>query len=399
MAFWTLKMKFTAMCAAVIAVTAVSALTQSMLSADLAIFLSLCIPFAIREWLFTPQSRLISAMQALAEGQVDIAIPYADRRDEIGQIAAALSVFKDNAEAKLYLEKEQQAQEERAVAENRKAMSALADGFESGVTGVVGMVANAATEMDATARNVQKQNENSGGKMDELTRGVASAGKNVQTVAAAAAQLSMSISEINQQVARSGKITGEAVNEAKRANKTAETLSRAAQTIGSVVNVINDIAAQINLLALNATIEAARAGDAGKGFAVVASEIKSLAGQTTRATQEIEGQVSMIQSTATDTVGVIQQISGTIHEINSISSSIAAAVEQQGMATQEIARNVQQAAEITQTISDNASDVRQASGETGAAVVQMINAASELSRQSEKLKTQVAGFLKSVRAG
>jgi methyl-accepting chemotaxis protein len=179
----------------------------------------------------------------------------------------------------------------------------------------------------------------------------------------------------------------------------ATALTDSAEKIGSVVGVINEIAAQINLLALNATIEAARAGESGKGFAVVASEVKNLAGQTTSATRQIEEQIGLIQQTAGNTAGVITQIGNTITEMNRISASIAAAVEEQGMATQEIARNVQQTAEIARGIASNANDVKQSSMGASAAVSQMIAAASDLSRQSESLRGQVSGFLRDIKSG
>lgn len=362
------------------------------------VLVSLLVPIYSRLALFSPVQRLINAMQHLATGKLDVEIPFSGRSDEVGQISSALSVFKSNAEEKIRLEKEAEAQKKRAEEERKRSMFGLADKFETGVKGVVDTVASAATEMDATANDVMSRTEGNNAKLGQLVESIGTASHNVQTVASAAAQLSASISEISSQVSRSSSITQSAVQEAGRANKTAASLSEAAQKIGTVISVINEITGQINLLALNATIEAARAGEAGKGFAVVASEVKNLANQTTKATQEIEEQIASIQSAAGDTVTVIQQISGTIDEMNRISASIAAAVEEQGMATQEIARNVQQAAEITQTVSDGASEVRQTGNETSAAVSQMISAAGELSRQSEALRGQVGGFLTNIRA-
>jgi methyl-accepting chemotaxis protein len=366
--------------------------------AALTVFIALIVPVLSRLWIFRPLGRLIDVMGQLSSGRTDVEVPYTDRSDEIGRIAAALAVFKSNAEEKRRLEKAQEEQKKQTEAERKRAMDNLADTFESGVMGVVDTVAAAATEMDMSARSVVEQSEGSGKKLGGLLQGVETSAHNVQTVASAAAELSASINEINTQVSRSVRITAEAVQEAKRANETSLSLSEAAQKIGTVLTVINEIAGQINLLALNATIEAARAGEAGKGFAVVASEVKNLANQTTKATQEIEGQISMIQSAAGDTVTVIQTISGTIEEINRISSSIAAAVEEQGTATQEIARNVQQASDITQMVTVDAGEVQKSAASATTAASQMVSAARELASQADKLKGQVERFLNGVRA-
>jgi methyl-accepting chemotaxis protein len=374
-----------------------SGIRLSLIASLLTMLVSLFIPVFARIWMFKPQEKLIYVMQSLAKGDLQAEIPFDGRADEVGEIAQALKVFKQNGEEKVRLEKQQDAQKKQSEVDRRTTMHGLADNFEGSVKVVVDTVASAATEMDATSRDVMNRTTSNETRLGALVTGINGASQNIQTVSSAASQLSASILEISQQVSRSTKITTAAVLEAKRANETAATLSEAAQKIGSVISMINDITGQINLLALNATIEAARAGEAGKGFAVVASEVKNLAGQTSKATQEIEEQISLIQSSAASTVDVIQQISSTIGEISQISSSIAAAVEEQGMATQEIARNVQNTAEITQSISDNATEVRQSSSDTGAAVSQMISAASELSRQAEALRGQVGTFLGNIK--
>ncbi|MDF3024113.1 MAG: methyl-accepting chemotaxis sensory transducer [Alphaproteobacteria bacterium] len=378
--------------------TADTALRRHFAIAFAVVLVALMVPLFARRQVFEPQEKLIALMKDISAGRLDGQVPFTNRTDEIGQIAAALAIFRQNVEEKRRLESEAEALKKRAEEERRGTMFGLADNFEAKVKSVADTVASAATEMDATSRDVMKRAQDSAEKLGKLVVGIAGASQNVQTVAAATTELSASIRGIAEQVENGEKIMTSAVGEAGRANETAESLSEAAEKIGGVVDVINEITAQINLLALNATIEAARAGEQGKGFSVVAAEVKNLAGQTTLATRQIEEQVSFIQQAASDTVGVLQQISETINEMNKISATIANAVVAQGAATQEIARNVQQAAEITHDVSTHASDVKLASTGASSAVSQMIAAASDLSRQSESLRGQVGNFLRDIKA-
>jgi methyl-accepting chemotaxis protein len=206
------------------------------------------------------------------------------------------------------------------------------------------------------------------------------------------------ISEISRQVAQSATIAQRAVAEAAHTNGTMRGLAESAERIGEVVKLIREIASQTNLLALNATIEAARAGDAGKGFAVVASEVKTLASQTEKATEDIAGQITAIQSASIQAVQAIHGISSTIGEINEITTTIASAVGEQGAATQEIARNVQQAANASQDVTNNLSGVTRAANDTGAAAHQVLSSSEELSKQSETLRLRVETFLTRIKA-
>ena len=224
------------------------------------------------------------------------------------------------------------------------------------------------------------------------------AGSGIQTVASAAEELSASITEISRQVAQCAKVTGKAVSDTQRTDAIVRALADGAQKIGDVVSLITNIAAQTNLLALNATIEAARAGDAGKGFAVVASEVKSLANQTSKATEDIGAQIGQMQTATREAVEAIRGITGTIEEVSAIATTIASAVEEQGAATAEIARNVQQTAVAAQRVTANISSVNQGAGDTGAAAAQVLSSGRELSQQSERLAGEVLRFVAGVRA-
>jgi methyl-accepting chemotaxis protein len=341
---------------------------------------------------------MTGAMTQLATGDKTVAIHGADRGDEIGAMARAVQVFKDNAIRMDELQLEREEMERQAVLEKRRSMNDLADNFQQTVGGIVHLVASAATEMQATARGMASMAERANVQTAAVAVASEQASSNVQMVATAAEELSSSVSEISRQVLHSAEITGKAVREAKRTNDVVQGLSNAAQLIGKVLGLISDIAGQTNLLALNATIEAARAGDAGKGFAVVASEVKNLANQTAKATEDIAVQISSMQNATGEAVGAIQVIGTTITEINEIGTSIASAVEEQDVATREIARSVQQAAAGTQGVSDNVIGVSQAVDETGAAATQVLNASQELAQQGEHLSAEVEKFLIAVRA-
>ena len=274
----------------------------------------------------------------------------------------------------------------------------MAGNFESNVKTVVESVASASTEMEMSARTLSATAEEASSQSTAVAAASEEASTNVQTVAAAAEQLAQSVEEVGRQVQQSSTIASNAVSEAQKTNEEVEGLATAAEKIGEVVGLINDIASQTNLLALNATIEAARAGDAGKGFAVVATEVKSLADQTATATEDISSQISAIQNATENAVKAIKGISGTIGELSEISSAIASAVEEQSAATREIAQSVEQAAAGTADVSQNITGVTSGAQQTGDASAQVLEAASELSKQAETLRSQVDGFLVEVRS-
>jgi methyl-accepting chemotaxis protein len=362
----------------------------------------LLVGLAIALWigikgLARPIADLKIVMEAFARNELKAVVPGIERRDEVGDMARTVEVFKTNAIEVERLKAGLEATEKRAAEQHKIDMKKLADDFEGAVGEIIETVSSAATELEASAGTLTSTAVRS----QELTTMVSAASEeastNVQSVASATEELTSSVNEISRQVQESARMASEAVGQARKTNEHVGKLSQAATRIGDVVELINTIAGQTNLLALNATIEAARAGEAGRGFAVVASEVKALAEQTARATGEIGQQIAGIQSATHESVNAIKEISGTIEKLSEISSTIAAAVEEQGAATQEISRNVQQAAQGTTQVSSNIIDVQRGATETGSASSQVLSAAQSLSKDSNRLKLEVGKFLNSVR--
>ncbi|WP_175563700.1 methyl-accepting chemotaxis protein [Pseudoxanthobacter soli] len=343
-------------------------------------------------------TRLSDSMRTLATGDTEAEIAGVGRRDEIGDMAAAVQVFKDNMIRNTALEAEAKAREAEAAVERRRLMQDLADRFENAVGGIVAAVSSAATELQHTAESMSSAATETAAQATTVAAAAEQAANNVQVVASAAEEMGASVQEIGSQVERSAGMSKLAVSEADQTGALVRELSEGAMRIGNVVQLISGIAAQTNLLALNATIEAARAGDAGKGFAVVAAEVKTLAEQTTRATGEISAQIGTIQAATERAVGVIGGIAGRIQSMDDIAASISAAVEQQGATTQEIVRNITQAATGTGEVTRNITGVAGAADQTGAAASQLLSSSSALSSQAERLGHEVNRFLETVRA-
>jgi methyl-accepting chemotaxis protein len=344
-----------------------------------------------------PISRMTIVMKTLSEGQLDVEIPGAGRRDEVGLMAMAVDVFRSNAvEAKAAREREVEQQQERQ--QRYEKLDALTRGFDTSVNGALQMLQSAAIKMEDSAQRLIGFADKSNHQVTTMTSATEEASANVQTVASSAEELSASFTEMTRRAEESAEIARAAANQGDNARQMVAGLVQSADRIGEVVRLINDIAAQTNLLALNATIEAARAGDAGKGFAVVANEVKNLAAQTAKATEEIQNQIGAVQSATQSAAGAIQAITETIGRVNDIAAGISEAVQQQTAATHEIARSIQEAAIGTHEVSSNMSGVKQTAQDTKESANDVRATADSLKHESEQLRHMVGGFLTNVRA-
>ncbi|WP_346895260.1 methyl-accepting chemotaxis protein [uncultured Roseibium sp.] len=347
--------------------------------------------------LLRPFSELAHITGRIAEDDLSVDIPFADRTDQIGQMAQAVETLKRRSMERLELADSQQASE-RETENRQNRVQELIASFRTSASTLLASVAETATSMDQTASRMTDIAQESANHASDTLNVSDEATGNVQTVASAAEELSASIGEISRQVAQTTEVVARATEGTRMTNEKVEGLAESAGRIGEVVTLIQAIAEQTNLLALNATIEAARAGEAGKGFAVVAAEVKELATQTSKATEEIGAQIAAIQGATKESVQAIGEITEIMEEVNSYTSTIAAAVEEQGAATNEISQNVARASEGTMSVSSNMSKLSETVDQTSSSAKDVLAASGDLSAKTEQLQEEVNRFLEGVAA-
>jgi methyl-accepting chemotaxis protein len=376
--------------------TVTSARQLGLLTSALAIVGGLVLAVLIGRGIARPITQTTAIMRALANGRTDIVIPHVGRRDEIGAMAEAVQVFKENKVLadKLAGERED---EGRAKEQRAEALKVLNLHFEATSSALTSTLSSAAANLKESAEAMFATTDQAGQKSATVKSAARQASANVQTVASATEELSLSVDQIGDRTVRSSSIATKATADANRTNQAVQGLAGDAEEIGKVLSLIQQIAQHTNLLALNATIEAARAGEAGRGFAVVAGEVKSLAAQTGKATEEIETQITKIQLVTGNVLAAIQDIVATISEMNEIATEVASAVEQQRAATRAIAQNAQQAATGALEVMQAITGVEDASRATKMKANQVLDAASQLSRQSDDLHVEFDKFIAGVR--
>ncbi|MDY0883194.1 methyl-accepting chemotaxis protein [Dongia soli] len=352
---------------------------------------------AVRTAVIKPVNRMTGSMTQLAEGDLDLRIDLENRSDEVGNMARALVVFRENAIKARNLEADQRAEWERRR-QRQEIFEQLAREFDGQIGNHLQSLASSAAQLDATARSLSEHAEETNGNARIAASNASTATENSQTVASAAVELAASSDEIASQVNQTTGTAAKAVEEATRGQEIMSGLARVSRDVGSVISFITEIANQTNLLALNATIEAARAGDAGKGFAVVAHEVKQLAGETSKATDEIGSKLAAVESATRDAASVMERLSSIIQDINMSSSVIASAVTEQGAATAEISRNVNEAADRTNDVSAKMGDVTQSAAYTKEASQELLSASADLSSRTTTLRQVVERFLADIKA-
>ncbi|MDH2406321.1 Cache 3/Cache 2 fusion domain-containing protein [Bradyrhizobium sp. SSUT18] len=367
-------------------------------AAGLAALLVLVLTLLVVRRVTKPLTSVTRSLTALADGRSDVEIDCEDRADEIGEIARTVAVFRSNSLERARMRSEQAAASAAAVEQRKSDLRNFVEEFRGSVGGILDKVLTSSGEFERAARQLTDTARSTADLSARSAGASENASEHVRSAASASDELSQSISEITRRVQESNAISAEAVRQAEATDQRIAQLSEAGARIGDVVKLITSIAEQTNLLALNATIEAARAGDAGRGFAVVAQEVKTLAGQTAKATDEISNQIASMQLATEESVVAIKAISQTIERISGIAGSISAAVEQQKSATHNIVASVRAAVSGTDDVAVNVRHAAEGASETGETSSRMFASAQALSGESLHLKAEVDGFLDRVHA-
>lgn len=354
--------------------------------------------FVVNASIMSPLRKMTDAMRALADGNTEIAIPGTDRKDEIGAMASAVGVFKENALHRIKLEEERAETEQRQAEERRKELNQIATNLETRLGEVETALSGAVNNLDTITQQLGEASAQSLERSTIVSSAAQEAASNVQIVAAAAEEMNASIAEISQQISSSLKIADQASSETSRAQTAMNELVNNTQDISNIVKMITDIAEQTNLLALNATIEAARAGDAGKGFAVVASEVKNLASQTAKATEQIVGQIDTLQASSQTAAKDMDSVGQIITDMSEISTTVAAAMEEQAASTAEITSNVAQASNGTTQVSESITDVSAAAKQTSSVVGNIRTEMEGIGAQVDDLRRAISDVVASIRA-
>ena len=354
--------------------------------------------FIISRSVARPLSAITTTIKRVAEGAEGIEVPHTDREDEIGALARAIRIFQEAMDRNRNLNS-QVLQDSRAREERTRQIESSVEAFRTAIGSVLGAVNDNASAMRDTAQSIAKVASDASGRATAAAAATEQASSNVFAVAGAAEELSASVEEIGRQVRQSANVVEQAGQRTEKSVAEIESLAAATQRIDGVLNLIQAIAEQTNLLALNATIEAARAGEAGRGFAVVAHEVKSLAGQTAKATSEIGQNVNMIQASTRNAVDAVREIGAAVREINEVTANIAGAVGQQDAATREISSNAQLAADGNSTLVVNIGSLNDAIGDTNKAASSVLSASSDLTSTAELLSREVEKFFRNLRAG
>lgn len=368
-----------------------------ILSSLASLILGMLLAFIIGNAIAKPIRRMTNNMSKLADGDTSIQIEDLDRKDEVGEMATTLEVFKQNRIVADRMIEEQKAEQE--VKQRRaEAIEKLVKDFEDKVSKSVSTVASAATQLSHTAKNMSVITEESASMVESATAESSQTYSNVESVAASAEEMSSTVQEISGQMNHSNELVSKSVGVVESANSQAQMLSTACQKVTDVVQLISDISRQINLLALNATIESARAGEAGKGFAVVANEVKNLANETDKSITEIEKVISEMNLASGNILSSLESIKQAVNDISEASGGIASAIEEQSATTNEIAQNMQSAAEGSKRISGNLFEISNGTNQSKASSEEVLVASSELSNQAEVLNKEVKEFITAIQS-